>query len=66
LAGITAAIRYIRIQMGNNGTFMPYEIKFEWDRGCDGDGAETLGWLAVFLDTIASATAELGSLEVTS
>jgi len=64
LAGITTAIRYIRIQMGNNGTFMPYEIKFEWDRGCEGD--ETLGWLAVFLDTIASATAELGSLEVTS
>jgi hypothetical protein len=66
LAGITAAIQYIRIQMRNNGTFMPYEIKFEWDHGCEGDSEETLGWLAVFLDTIASATAALGNLEVSS
>ena len=66
LAGITAAIQYIRIQTRNNGTFMPYHIKFEWDRGYEADGRETLGWLATFLDTIASATAALGNLEVPS
>jgi hypothetical protein len=32
LAGITAVIRYIRIQMRNDGTCMPHQIKFEWDR----------------------------------
>lgn len=29
------------------------------NRGSDGDGGETMGWLDVFLDTIACATAVL-------
>ena len=59
LAGIVAAIRYIQIQARNDGTFMPHRIVFEFDRGNDDDGGKTMGWLDVFLDTMASATAAL-------
>jgi hypothetical protein len=61
LAGIVAAIRYIRIQMRDDGTFMPHQIEFEFDSGSEGDGAETLGWVDVFLETIADATAALAA-----
>ena len=59
LAGIVAAIRYIRIQMRDDGTFMPHQIEFEFDSGSEGDGGETLGCVDVFLETIADATAAL-------
>jgi hypothetical protein len=61
LAGIVAAIRYIQIQARNDGTFMPHRIVFEFDRGNDDDSGKTMGWLDVFLDTIASATAALSN-----
>jgi hypothetical protein len=62
-AGIVAAIRYIRIQMRDDGTFMPHQIEFEFefDSGSEGDGGETLGWVDVFLETIADATAALAA-----
>jgi hypothetical protein len=59
LAGIIAAIRYVRIQMRDDGTFMPHGLEFEFDSGSEGDGGETLGWVDAFLETIASATAAL-------
>ena len=58
-AGIVAAIRYIRIQMRDDGTVMPHGLEFEFNSGSEGDGGETLGWVDAFLDTIASATAAL-------
>jgi len=59
VAGIVTAIRYMQRQMRDDGTFMPYESRFEFDAGYEGDGAQVLGWIDVFLDTIASATAAL-------
>jgi hypothetical protein len=58
-AGIVAAIRYIRIQMRDDGTVMPHGLEFEFNSGWEGDSGETLGWVDAFLDTIASATAAL-------
>ena len=62
LAGITAAISYIRTQMRDDGTYMPFtaEVEFEYTEGCAGDSRETMGWIDAFLETIASAAAELG------
>jgi hypothetical protein len=59
LAGIIAAISYIRTQMRNDA-FMPWEVEFEFefDEGCPGD-AQTLKWIDAFLDTIADAAAAL-------
>jgi len=59
VAGIVTAIRYMQRQMRDDGTFMPYESRFEFDAGYEGDGAQVLGWIDAFLDTIASATAAL-------
>jgi hypothetical protein len=59
-AGIVAAITYIRIQMRDDGTYMPHGVKFEYTEGCAGDSPETMGWIEAFLDAIASAAAELG------
>jgi hypothetical protein len=59
LAGIVAAIRYIQIQMDDDGTLMPHQIEFEWSPGCEGDAKETLGWIDASLDTIVRATAAL-------
>jgi hypothetical protein len=59
LAGIVAGIRYIRIQMRDDGTWMPRGLEFEFNSGWEGEGGETLGWIDAFLDTIASATAAL-------
>jgi hypothetical protein len=58
-AGMVAAIRYIRIQMRDDGTFMPHGLEFEFNSGSEGDGGETLGWVDAFLDTLVSATAAL-------
>jgi hypothetical protein len=59
LAGIIAAISYIRTQMRNDA-FMPWEVEFEFefDEGCPGD-AQTLKWIDAFLNTIADAAAAL-------
>ncbi len=61
LAGIVAAIRYTQIQARNDGAFMPHGTLFEFDHGSDGDGGKTMGWLHVFLGTVASATAALAN-----
>jgi hypothetical protein len=53
LAGIVAAIGYIRIQMRDDGTFMPHHLVL--DTG--GDAQETMGWIDAFLATIANAAA---------
>jgi hypothetical protein len=55
LAGIVAAIGYLRIQMSDDGTYMPHH--FVLDTG--GDAQETMGWIDAFLDTVADATAAL-------
>ena len=55
LAGIVAAIRYIILQMSDDGTYMPHHI--EYDNG--GDAQETMGWIDAWLDTIADAATEL-------
>jgi hypothetical protein len=57
--GITTAIRYMQRQMRTDGTYMPYEIEFEFDEGYTGDGGQVLGWIDVWLDTIAGAVAAL-------
>jgi hypothetical protein len=51
LAGIVAAIKYIRLQMSDDGTYMPQS--FVLDTG--GDSQTTMGWIDAFLDTIATA-----------
>jgi hypothetical protein len=55
-AGIIAAIRYIQIQMLDDGTYMPHHLVL--DTG--GDAQETMGWIDAFLDTIADAAGALG------
>jgi hypothetical protein len=58
-AGVVAAIRYMQKQMRTDGTYMPYDIEFQFDDLYTGDGAEVLAWIDVWLDTIAEAAAEL-------
>jgi hypothetical protein len=58
-AGIVTAIQYMQRQMRDDGTFMPYDIPFEFDVGYEGDGGAVLGWIDVFLNTIAVAVSEL-------
>ena len=55
LAGIVAAIQYARIQMQDDGTFMPHGLEYE----NGGDAQETMGWIDAFLDTLADAATEL-------
>ena len=55
LAGIIAAIQYIRVQMRDDGTYMVHSLLL--DTG--GDAQETMGWIDAFLDTIADAAASL-------
>jgi hypothetical protein len=57
--GIATAIRYMQRQMLTDGTYMPYDIEFEFDAGYEGDGGLVLAWINVWLDTIAGAVAEL-------
>jgi hypothetical protein len=56
-AGIVTAVRYMQAQMRNDGTYMPYDIEFEFDDGYEGDGGVVLAWINVFLNTIAGAVA---------
>jgi hypothetical protein len=62
LAGIVAAIRYIKIQMKDDGTYMPRRIIFAYSPGYEADAKETLGWIDAFLDTIVIATDALGDV----
>jgi hypothetical protein len=63
-AGIVTALQYLRRQMRDDGTYMPYDIEFEFDEGYEGgDGAVVFGWIDASLDTIVEA---LGNLPVTS
>jgi hypothetical protein len=55
-AGIVAAIQYTRIQMRDDGTYMPHHLVL--DTG--GDAQDTMGWIDAFLDTIANTAAALG------
>ena len=55
LAGIIAAIAYIRIQMRDDGDYMVHNLVL--DTG--GDAQETIGWIDAFLDTIADAATDL-------
>jgi hypothetical protein len=58
-AGVVAAIRYMQKQMRTDGTYMPYDIEFQFDDLYEGDGGVVLGWIDVWLDTFADAAAEL-------
>jgi hypothetical protein len=57
LAGIIAAIQYIRIQMSDDGIYMPHHLIL--DTG--GDAQDTMGWIDAFLGTIANTAAALGN-----
>jgi hypothetical protein len=63
LAGIIAAISYIRTQMRDDGTYMPYasefESGFEYNELSAGDSRDAMGWIDCFLDMIADAAAAL-------
>jgi hypothetical protein len=56
LAGIVASIQYIRLQMRDDGTYMPHHLRL--DTG--GDAQDTMGWIDAFLGTIANTAAALG------
>ncbi len=60
LAGIIAAVTYVRIQMRDDA-FMPWEVEFEFEyaEGCAADYQQTMGWLDAFLNTIADAAGDL-------
>ena len=53
--GITTAIRYMQRQMRTDGTYMPYDIEFEFDDLYEGDRGVVLAWIDVFFNTIADA-----------
>jgi hypothetical protein len=61
-AGIIPAIAYIRIQMLDDGIYMPHGMEFEFNPGNEGDAKETIAWIDAFLHTIASAAGELGKV----
>src|SRR5450759_99657 len=56
--GIATAIRYMQRQMRTDGTYMPYDIEFEFDDGYAGDGGVVLAGIDAFLNTIADAAAK--------
>jgi len=58
-AGIITAVRYIQIQMRDDGTYMPQGIEFEYSDGSAGDSRAAMGWIEAFLDTIADAATKL-------
>jgi hypothetical protein len=58
-AGIITAVRYIQVQMRDDGTYMPQDIEFEYSEGCGGDSLAAMGWINAFLDTIAAASTKL-------
>jgi hypothetical protein len=55
VAGIVAAIQYLRKQMEDDGTYMPQTLVL--DTG--GDAQNTMGWIDAWLDTVADASADL-------
>ena len=57
--GITIAVRYMQRQMRTDGTYMPYDIEFEFDDLYAGDGAVVLAWIDAWLDMIAEAAPKL-------
>ena len=59
LAGIVTAIEYMRRQMRNDGTYMPYDIEFKFDDLYEGDGGIVLGWIDAWLDTIVDAAGDM-------
>ncbi|UPK35164.1 hypothetical protein IVB18_45550 [Bradyrhizobium sp. 186] len=60
-AGIVTALQYLRRQMRDDGTYMPYDIEFEFEEGyAGGDGTVVFGWLDVWLKTITEAIAAPG------
>jgi hypothetical protein len=63
LAGIIAAISYIRTQMRDDGTYMPFtaefESGFEYTELCAGDSRDTMGWIDAFLHTFATAASAI-------
>jgi hypothetical protein len=63
LAGIVTAIRYMQRQMRDDGTFMPFDIKFDFDAGYEGDGGVVLAWIDVWLNTIADAVAAIAEVQ---
>jgi hypothetical protein len=58
-AGIITAIRYIQIQMRDDGTYMPQGVEFEYTEGSAGDSRAAMGWIDAFLETLADAATEL-------
>ena len=58
-AGIITAIRYIQIQMRDDGTYMPQGVEFEYTEGSAGNSRAAMGWIDAFLDTLADAATEL-------
>ena len=54
-AGIITAIRYIQIQMRDDGTYMPQGVEFEYTEGYAGDSRAAMGWIDAFLDTLIDA-----------
>ena len=56
---VASAIAYMQRQMRDDGTFMPFDIEFQYDVGYEGDSAVVLGWLDIFLNAIASAVSGL-------
>jgi len=55
LAGIVAAIQSLRLQMLDDGTYMPQTFVLQ----TGGDAQNTMGWIDAWLDTLADAAAEL-------
>jgi hypothetical protein len=66
VGGVVSAIAYIQRQMRDDGTFMPFDIEFQYYVGCEGDSAAVFGWLDAFLNTVAGAVSELDQLAVRS
>ncbi|MCK1714019.1 MULTISPECIES: hypothetical protein [unclassified Bradyrhizobium] len=57
-AGIAIAFQYLRRQMRDDGTYMPYDIEFKFEEGYEGgDGTVVFGWIDGWLKTIIEATA---------
>jgi hypothetical protein len=46
-AGVVTAIGYMRKQMRTDGTYMPYDIEFQFDDLYAGDGGVVLAWINV-------------------
>jgi hypothetical protein len=59
-AGMVTALQYLRTQMRDDGTYMPYDIEFEFEEGYQGgDGTVVFGWIDVWLKTIIQSRVNL-------